>query len=116
MRPTAPQVLRSPLVEETKMRHSTFLKFSFSVLAIVGLACVPVPAFAQRGGGHGGGGGFHGGGGFGGGGFHGGSGGFRGGSFRGGGFGGYRGSYGGYRGAYGRSYAPTMGRGGYGRG
>src|SRR5215469_10928466 len=112
MRPTAPQVLRSPLVEETKMRHSTFLKFSFSVLSIVGLACVPVPAFAQRGGGHGGGGGFHGGGG----GFHGGSGGFRGGSFRGGGFGGYRGSYGGYRGAYGRSYAPTMGRGGYGRG
>ena len=68
------------------MSHSTYLKFSFSILAFIALACAPMPTFAQRGG-HGGG-------------FRGGGGGFHGGGFRGGG----------------RSYArPSMSRGIHGR-
>ena len=43
------------------MSHSTYLRFSFSILTIIALACAAAPTFAQRGG-HGGG--FQGGGGF----------------------------------------------------
>jgi hypothetical protein len=83
--------------------------------SVVGCLLLAVPAFAQRGGGHGGGGGgMHGGGGgsrggFSGGGFRGGTA-FRGGGFRSGGFrGGFRG-LGGFRGryAYGGLYNPWL--------
>ncbi len=61
------------------MTKSNFIKFASAISISVVFACVPVPSFAQRGGGggsHGGGGGFHGGGGsHGGGWFHGGGGG-----------------------------------------
>jgi hypothetical protein len=58
----------SPFGGGEEMSHSTHLKFSFSILAFLALACASMPTFAQRGG-HGGsfrggGGGFHGGGGF----------------------------------------------------
>ena len=70
------------------MKHSTFVRSLLTTAAALALMALPIPAFAQRGGGHGGGGGFHGGGG----GFHGG--GFSGG-MHGGGFGGSRsGSFG----------------------
>jgi hypothetical protein len=68
------------------MRKITFSKLLFTFFAVLGLICVPNPAFAQHGGGGhgGGGGGFHGGGGGGGGHFSGG-GSFSGGGMRGGG-------------------------------
>src|ERR1035441_7690848 len=60
-------------VEGTHMRKSTLLKSLLAGIASLLLVCLPVPAFAQHGGGHGGGGGgSHGGGG---GGYHGGGGG-----------------------------------------
>ena len=63
----------SLLVEVIEMRKSPFYKMLLASFAFVALACAPEPAFAQHGGGHGGGGsgGSHGGGG---GGFHGGGG------------------------------------------
>ena len=75
------------------MSKSILSKAFISLIAVLALALAPNPAFAQRGGGHGGGGGSHGGGG---GGFHGGGGGAfhgGGGAVRGGGGfgGGYRG-------------------------
>ena len=75
----------------TSSSFRSFPKFLLVLFASFVLACFSEPSFAQRGGGHGGGGGFHGGGGGGfhgggGGGFRGGGGGFRGGSS--GGFGG----------------------------
>jgi hypothetical protein len=84
------------------MKTNHLLRLFPFFAAVIALACLPVPSFAQRGGGHGGGGGFHGGGGasfHGGGGasFHGGSvSSYGGGHYYGGGA--YHGGYGGYHG------------------
>src|SRR5690242_8891962 len=93
------------------MSKSLLSKAFIPLIAVLALALAPNPAFAQRGGGHGGGGGFHGGGAFRGGGF--------GGGYRGGNFGGAR-SFGGgaYRGGLfmgGRSFG-SRGVAGFGRG
>jgi hypothetical protein len=94
------------------MKKAILFRVVIVLAAMIALSCLPQSALAQRGGGHGGGGGFHGGGG---GGFHG-SGGaaFRGGGgFSGGGrsgFGGGR-AFGGFRGG-----GFNRGRGGFGWG
>jgi hypothetical protein len=94
------------------MKKAILFRVVIVLAAMIALSWLPQTALAQRGGGHGGGGGFHGGGG---GGFHGGGGGaFRGGGgFSGGGrsgFGGGR-SLGGFRGG-----GFNRGRGGFGWG
>jgi len=71
------------------MLESILPKTFIPSVAMIALMLMPTPAFAQRGGGHGGGGGFHGGGG-----------GFRGGGFGGGGYRGAAGFRGGIGGAY----------------
>ena len=102
------------------MSKSGLIKIFCVVAVLIALGFLPVPVFAQRGGGHGGGGGgFHGGGG---GGFHGsasvrgGGGGFRGGGAVRGGRG--RSAYGGgrYSGRYGGGGRYGWGGGYYGRG
>ncbi len=86
------------------MNRSILLKAICLAALLIVFEWAPTPALAQRGGGHGGGGGFHGGGGAG---YHGGgySGGYHGGSYggyHGGGYGGgyHGGYYGGYRSGY----------------
>ena len=87
------------------MRKPTLSNALLATVASITLICIPIPAFAQHGGG-GHGGGFHGGGGYSGG----GHGGFSGGGYRGGSYGGYRGGgsgggrgFEGGRGSYGAS-------------
>ena len=82
------------------MRKSALFRIIGIIVAVLALGLLPCPAWAQRGGGHGGGGGFHGGGM--GGGFHGGGAGFHGGGSFLGAHSGYRGGryYGAYRGGF----------------
>jgi len=98
------------------MNRSVLLRVVCVSVLLVVFGWAPDAAFAQRGGGHGGGGGFHGGGGGfhgGGGGFHGGGGGYHGGSYGGYHGGGYASGYhGGYNGGYHGGYYGGW-RGGY---
>src|SRR6516164_10504098 len=48
--------------EERIMKKAALLRVLWLIVAAFALGLLPAPAFAQRGGGHGGGGGFHGGG------------------------------------------------------